>query len=51
MVDCRDWHPIEYVSQTDRPEEVAGATLAEREGANNRLEGWKNVSHTACIAL
>lgn len=42
VMDCRDWHPIEYVSKTDRPEEVAGITLAEREGANDRLQGWKN---------
>jgi len=28
---------------TDRPDQTAGMTLAEREGALNRLEGWKQV--------
>ncbi len=43
MVDCRSWQPVNYVSMTDRIDQTAGMTLAEREGALNRLEGWKQV--------
>ncbi len=43
VVDCRSWQPVNYVSMTDRPDQTDGMTLAEREGAQNRLEGWKQV--------
>ncbi len=43
VVDCRSWQPVNYVSMTDRPDQTEGMTLAEREGAQNRLEGWKQV--------
>jgi hypothetical protein len=42
-MDCRNWKPVNYVSKTDQPNQAAGITLAEREGAENRLEGWKQV--------
>jgi hypothetical protein len=49
VMDCRSWQPVPYLSQTDRPEETAGLTLAAVEGANDRLEAWKKVLYSVTL--